>query len=488
MNIHTAPSHTDEQLDIINAATTTAANMMIQAYAGTGKTSTLEAVERAVRPQPILYLVFNRANAKAAERRMLPTTTVKTFNALGHRIWSANGGRRLNLEPLKSSKLLKALIDAAPRDARGAMWNVFSAVTDGVALAKSLGYVPEAWTAGAPLRLITRTQFHRRLDEAPDELAASLIDNVLMASIREAYSGLIDYNDQVYMPAMFGSHFYPRFPLILVDEYQDLSPVNHAMIARLTGAHHGKQHARLIGVGDDCQSIYAFRGAKSGGMADAVVAYNMTIFPLSISFRCPSAVVDHVRWRVPQFRALREGGSVRLPSDLSAATIPDGTTIICRNNAPLFRCAFNLLAAGHSVNVSGTDLGTRLISTMKKLGDGEMRQYEALTAIDEWLEAKLSRESKTATDMAECMRVFVRHGTDLGQAIAYAEHLLRQSGTIALMTGHKSKGQEFPNVIHLDPHILRAHPARQDPNIDYVISTRSSDTLTEIASDAIRWS
>ena len=65
---------TDEQAAVYAAATSTADNLMLQAYAGCGKTTTLEGIERAVSRQPILYLVFNRANAKAASRRMLSNT------------------------------------------------------------------------------------------------------------------------------------------------------------------------------------------------------------------------------------------------------------------------------------------------------------------------------------------------------------------------------------------------------------------------------
>jgi hypothetical protein len=48
-----------------------------------------------------------------------------------------------------------------------------------------------------------------------------LIDSVLTDSIRLAYEGQIDFDDQIYMPTLFGGTF-PRFPLVMVDEAQDL--------------------------------------------------------------------------------------------------------------------------------------------------------------------------------------------------------------------------------------------------------------------------
>jgi ATP-dependent exoDNAse (exonuclease V) beta subunit len=264
----------------------------------------------------------------------------------------------------------------------------------------------------------------------------------------------------------------------MVDEYQDLSPVNHALLAKLVTG-------RLIGVGDPWQNIYGFRGASAGGMGAATAQYKMVSFPLSTSFRCPSRIVDHVRWRVPNFKAFRSGGSVSVPEHLDAGLIRPDATIICRNNAPLLACAFKLLRAGHSVSVAGTDIGPRVVALMRKLGPESLSRTQALDAIANWEAEKLANESKTAADMAECMRVFVGHGDGLGSAIAYAEHLFKQDGSIRLMTGHKSKGLEFDDVIHLDPWLCRE--TEQDKNLRYVISTRSRDRLTEIDSGAIRW-
>lgn len=471
------PSLTDEQIDIINAATLTSDNLMLNALAGTGKTSTLEAIERAVPKQPILYLVFAKKNADEATARMLTTTTVRTFNSLGHRIWATSQSKNLRLNAKKSGDILRELINESPKNTHAELWNSYHPTISGVALAKALGYVPEGKYPNAR-RLIDRNRFHTLLEERPDDLTSDLIDAVLTRSIKQSYEGLIDYNDQIYMPALFGGT-YPKFPLVLVDEYQDLSPVNHALLARLV-------RGRLIGVGDPYQNIYGFRGASAGGMPQATAEYKCTSLPLSISFRCPSAIVSHVHWRVPHFKALNQGGSVHAPRSLSANDIGDDSTIICRNNAPLFSVAFKLLGLGRSVAVAGSDVGSKLIGIMRKLGPESLSYQQTMSAIESWLEERLDREAKNAEDMAECMRIFATAGKGtLGTAILYAEHLFKQSGSIKLLTGHKAKGLEFDDVIHLDPQLLSG--SEQDQNLSYVISTRSRDRLTEIASADIRW-
>lgn len=495
-------NQTDEQLDIINAATLTNDNLMISALAGTGKTTILRAVERAVKHQQILYLVFNNKNAREAEyldepaydkyqgekaetyaedcaRRMLSSTNVRTVNSIGHRIWAATQCKNLRVDGKKTLAIYKEIIsDVEDQSTRDAMWEVYAGVLNGVAMAKALGYVPEGTFPHAK-RLIDRGMFHASLDEIPDDLTADLIEAVLTRSIKAAYDGFIDYNDQIYMPALFSGTF-PKYPLVLVDEYQDLSPVDHVLLERLVTG-------RIIGVGDPFQNIYGFRGASSSGMSEAVTRYNMTNFSLSVSFRCPSEIVKHVHWRVPQFRWLTEGGSVGKPSSLRAKDIPEEATIICRNNAPLFRCAMQLLAKGRSIAISGSDIGPRLVNIMRRLGPETLGQSGLFDSIEEWRADRLERESKTANDLADCMLVFASHGENLRQAIAYAEHLFKQSGRIQLTTGHKAKGLEWNNVIHLDPWLVRKGADDQDKNLDYVISTRSRDSLIEIDTEQLEW-
>jgi ATP-dependent exoDNAse (exonuclease V) beta subunit len=122
---------------------------------------------------------------------------------------------------------------------------------------------------------------------------------------------------------------------------------------------------------------------------------------------------------------------------------------------------------------------------MRKLGPSDLNTAGVNSAIDDWLATKLDRGSTTAEDLAACMKVFAQHGSSLDTAIKYAEHLFAQKGSIRLMTGHKAKGLEFPNVYFLDPWLCREE--EQDLNLKYVIETRSMDRLTYINSTGIRW-
>jgi len=472
-----APPPTEEQLHFLDLLATTGDNIMMHSYAGTGKTTTLEMGEKAVEKQPILYLVFNNRNAKEAKERMLSTTEVRTFNGCGSIVWTNTIGRRCALNAKKCNDILKNIIqETRQKKLQQELWDVYFEVLAGVGMAKALGYIPDGKFPDTP-RLCTQEQLIATLEEQPSDLVIDLIDAVLLASIQAAYAGSVDWNDQVYMPGVFGGAF-PRFPLVLVDEYQDLNPVNHAMLTRLV-------KGRIVGVGDPWQNIYGFRGAKANGMAEAKAQFNMTSTELSVSFRCPQRVVEAARWRVPNFKWIKPGGHVERLEGLEARDFVERASIICRNNAPLFKLGMQLLAHGRSVTVAGSDIGPKLIGTMRKLGPEHSPQATVLAAIEDWRAEKLAKESSTANDTADCMKVFAGYGSDLGLAIKYAEHLFEQQGTMKLLTGHKSKGLEFDTVYMLDPWLMKEH--EQDLNLRYVTQTRAKDTLYEINSETIRW-
>lgn len=465
---------TDEQEHILKLLHDTPSNIIINALAGSGKTSTLELIQDAA-PPPVLCLAFNRRIANEMEKRFKSTTTVRTFNSLGHRIWAGACSGKVVLDPKKTQELLREAIRDLPKTSQSEAYAEFWDIVAAINYAKSVGYIP-AGTARFDHRLIG-PEFADALDDPLSELGTDLLDDTLIASIKASYAGSIDYNDQIYMPALFGGTF-PRFPLVLIDEAQDLSPTNHAMLEKLT-------RSRLVAVGDPWQSIYAFRGAVTGGMARLKERFEMTEADLTVSFRCPEVIVRAVHWHVPKMRWIKEGGRAIRIRNPSVASFTDGSAIICRNNAPLFALALRLLSNGRSVSVAGSDIGPRVIGIMRKLGDESMSRAAVAQAIEDWLAERLAKQSSTAPDIADCMRVFASFGETLGQAIRYAEHLFAQQGTIQLLTGHKAKGLEFEKVFHLDPWLIGE--GEQELNLRYVISTRAMSELYEIDSREIRW-
>jgi|SRR5215470_623085 len=465
---------TPEQQAILEHVSSSSANLQINAYAGTGKTATLRLIQGAS-AGPILCLAFNKGVKEEMEESFGPQTTVKTLNGLGHSVWSHTCVHKVVLDQKKCQEILRNKIKALTKDERESAWEAYWEILSAVGLAKSLGYVPQGHYVNAK-RLCSWEELCGALEAKPNPLQQALIDSVLLESIRQAYAGSIDFNDQVYMPALFGGTF-PKYPLVLVDEAQDLSPANHAMLAKLKGS-------RVISVGDPYQSIYQFRGACQDGMAKLSKAFEMTELPLSVSWRCPSEIVKNARWRVPEFKWSRAGGQVVVLSAASLCDIEDGAAIICRNNAPLFRLAFSLISNGRSVSVAGSDIGPKLVGILRRFGDDNLPRSSVLGAIQDWADRKAEAGSKSAGDLAACMRLFAERASDLGQALAYAKDILQRVGGIRLTTGHKAKGLEWETVYHLDPWLINS--GEQELNLRYVIQTRAKERYFEVNSKGIQ--
>jgi DNA helicase II / ATP-dependent DNA helicase PcrA len=455
-------------------------NLLIGALAGAAKTSTLRLLCKYMPVVPTLSVAFNKRIADEMSKVLPGHVKCATMNSIGHRVWAAAIGKRLTLDTRKNYNLVKESIDALKHKGdKAAAYDMMGDIMKTVSKAKLSGYIPPDMPTGRSL--LTPDEFFDSLEEAPDDWLCSIINDCLRKSIQQSYAGLIDFDDQIYMSTLFGGSF-PVHPRLMVDEVQDLSPLNHVMVYKLVGV-----DTQLIAVGDPWQSIYAFRGADTKSMQRLKDQFSMHEMVLSVSFRCPISVVKHNHKRVPHMRwpEWAVEGQVRSLSEWAAKDIPDNSAIICRNNAPLLSTALALLRAGRGVHLVGTDLGPQLVKALKKLGDTQMPQQEVLDAIDQWEQAKLvkTRNAGVVADKAECLRVFACFGPTLGAAIAYCEHIFASKGPIQLLSGHKAKGLEWDTVYHLDPQRIPSPYAKegealeQELNVRYVIETRAKRSL-----------
>ncbi len=83
-------------------------------------------------------------------------------------------------------------------------------------------------------------------------------------------------------------HYRQRFTHILIDEFQDTNKLQYAWIKLLSGA-----GSAVLAVGDDDQSIYAFRGARVGNMADFVREFEVQHqIKLEQNYRSHSHILD----------------------------------------------------------------------------------------------------------------------------------------------------------------------------------------------------
>jgi hypothetical protein len=517
-------SPTEEQASIYTTAGGTEDNLFIKAYAGTGKTTTLEGISKVLPPrQPMLALAFNTSIKTELTNRFPASATVKTLNGLGHGAWSKVIDKRLEIVDFKMSKIIKQL-------AKDQDWNLNleeqNDVRDLVGAAMQAGLVPDRyphkslipdtdvnWEALAESKLISSTEAMRKFAR-----------EALIANIAAGFAGQISFDDQIYLSAMLGGQF-PRHTLVLVDEAQDLSPLNHIQIRRVAAG-------RLIICGDPLQAIYAFRGADANSMTKLKgIKQTWEEKALTLTFRCPKVVVARQQQHAPGFRAYdsnAEGVFHATPPEATphekgdaptwswpdiaalASAMPDHhaqcrspIAILCRNNAPLLTIAFRLIRDRVGVTMLGRDIGQGLISLSKKLIPLDAEPLDkCLGLVNEWLTTEKSkalaegREEKIASieDRGQCLLAVLRSDgiRDAGDMRNAIQALFApKAAKVTLSSIHKAKGLEWPLVLHLDPWRIPSKQAKraadagqpaalqQEFNLRYVLETRCQHTLVQ---------
>ena len=117
---------------------------------------------------------------------------------------------------------------------------------------------------------------------------------LLRYEILKKQEGLLDYDDMLYEtrkqlcqnPKLLGD-VQKRFSFILIDEFQDINPVQYEIIRLI-----GKKHENIFAVGDDDQSIYAFRGATPAVMKCFLEDYeNVKEYHLFRNYRSRTKIV-----------------------------------------------------------------------------------------------------------------------------------------------------------------------------------------------------
>ena len=140
--------------------------------------------------------------------------------------------------------------------------------------------------------------------------------------------GLMTYDDILchFLELLEGEHgdaIRRRYDYILVDEYQDTTKVQVDILNELS-----REHKRIMAVGDDCQSIYSFRGSLCSQMNDFLNTFpNCQTISLEGNYRSTKEILDFSN------KLIKESTAV-FPKTLSSANNSQGADpkIICSNN------------------------------------------------------------------------------------------------------------------------------------------------------------
>ncbi len=143
-------------------------------------------------------------------------------------------------------------------------------------------------------------------------------------------------------------HYQRRFRHILIDEFQDTNKLQYAWIKMLAGP-----HSSVVAVGDDDQSIYAFRGARVGNMADFVREFNVRHqIKLEQNYRSYSNILDSANQLISHNKS-------RLGKNLRTDQGPGEPVRVYEATSDFAEAQWMVEEMRHLVRDSGTEPGFR---------------------------------------------------------------------------------------------------------------------------------
>ncbi len=272
--------------------------LLIVAGAGTGKTRTLvhrvaALIERGVRPERILLLTFTR---RAAEEMLTRVERISgqqgrrvqggTFHATAHHLLRKFGPQAGIAEGF-------TILDQADAE-------------DLMQLARAAcGFAARERRFPKKETLHTLYSRHINTDRTVDDLLRDGFPQYVddLADIAQVFAGyverkltgnLVDYDDLLLFwaamleSAPLGDQIRARYDHVLVDEYQDTNVLQSRILRGLC-----VEHSNVTVVGDDAQSIYAFRGATVRNILDFPTQFpGTTLVTLDRNYRSTQPILD----------------------------------------------------------------------------------------------------------------------------------------------------------------------------------------------------
>ncbi len=459
-------------------------SVALRARAGTGKTFSLGDWGTAAKKGG-LATSFSKSTVIELGKKMPSKFQNKTMHGLGFQV-IRNSGKFVETVTGKIFELTKLYADEHEVEFADQ-----EHIRKLVALAKTFGIQPDP---NGPSGLIddehySWTALADQFDiEMTDQIYESARDILIISNLTAIKDGVIDFDDMLYIPLIYPKHRFPRYPIILADEVQDFNSLQHLMLKRLL-----LPNGRLIAAGDDRQAIYGFRGALANSYSELVSDFSMEELPLTVSFRCPKAVVYEAQKYVPDIEVAPSAieGSVTYPEFMELEDIPGN--VLCRNNAPLIRLALGLLVSGRTVEVAGQDIGKGLISLTKRITKKNLSSDEFMDRLDKWKEREIARHPKRKSrimDKHSALVALARHHKDLKGVQNHLKALYPnpndrsyRPAEVQLSTIHRAKGMEWPKVLFLDPQLIPSKYSKsdaellQESNLAYVGVTRAQEKL-----------
>lgn len=461
-------------------------DLVLQAGAGCGKSSTLKLIAASDRRRTMTYIAYNRSIAADAK---------KSFPGNVH----ASTGHGLAFDPRHLPRIKRArqtALDAAK------MLGI-ERLTGGIQRVLNDQGKQTALTSKLVMRMaldVVDRYCHSADDEIgrrhipkydglthPDtrDRIAELVLPVARAAwadLTRGDAGLLKMSHDHYLKMWALGRPRLHTDVVLLDEAQDTNDVLAAVLL-------DQEHAQRIAVGDSAQQIYEWRGAKDA-LARFERELGAEVRELSQSFRFGQPIADEAnRWLYHVGTTLRLTGWPAAQSAVGPVGDPDA--VLCRTNAGAMGTVLEALGAGRKTAlVGGGGEIKRLAWAAEALQSGRPTDHPELLAFPSWDAVREYAEEEDGS-----LRVMVKlvddHGTD--SIIKAADALASEDAAeLVVSTAHKAKGREWPAVrIHHDFQPPRPDPKtglallrREEARLAYVAVTRARQQLD---CDALAW-
>lgn len=500
-----------EQEAIWKAMRSDVEHLIIEALAGTGKTTTIVEGSKKLPPNSrVGFCAFNKSAQRDLAKRLPSHIDSFTTHSLGRQIIVQNLGRP-TFDRDKNFNLMDDLkeqfhLSKWPKGLRYRVSNVIKlAKSEGIGIYKTKSKAKLNDIGSKLLDIVS----HHGIDLAEHE---QLTIDLSMAVLRDClkHPTVIDFDDMIYIPHVLGLSLSRPYDLLMVDEAQDLNVTQIALALR--------SGDRLIVVGDRHQSIYGWRGADTDAMPRfqstlSQTERGLTVFPLTVCRRCPTTVIELAQQLVPEIQPLPTAsvGSIQtISSDEARDILSPGDMVISRINAPLVSLCYALWSDKKKAIFIGRDFGREILSLIKGFDLKELadiypclRAYyheQAQRITERYGEDLLDYYMTAVQDKITCIQDIASRSKNLFHFSQELNELFQLDMTdeeeeaidytkiIRLSSIHRAKGSEAPRVFILAPEKLPLAKATEqwqvteERNLGYVAVTRSQQDLFFIGS------
>jgi DNA helicase-2/ATP-dependent DNA helicase PcrA len=341
--------------------------LLIIAGAGSGKTRTLVhrvawLIKSGVMPQDILLLTFTRKAAREMLERVFELTGGAsqrvdggTFHSVCNVLLRSSAhvlGYESNFTIMDPSDAT-SLITTIRKDIYGSDQKGFPK-SQGI-----LNVISMSSNLEEPIPQVLKSHFPHLQTFAPELTRIALIyaDEKKSRNLMDFDDLLVNFAKILQEHEDYRLKYAKRYKYLLVDEYQDTNPVQ-ARITYLLA----KDHMNVTAVGDEAQSIYAFRGATFKNIMNFPYIFRGTkVLTLEENYRSITPILDlangllvHAKEKYEKnLKAVREGGVLpvfHVCSDVAveADVVTDTINELINKNVPLKDIAVLFRNASHS--------------------------------------------------------------------------------------------------------------------------------------------